>query len=218
MSGSPSAINLERLSSEELRNSLLRFVHSRVSDRHLAEDLTQEILLRGLAKHSELRDRERLESWLFQIARNVISDHFRKAKPTEACSDDLPDERQPRPFVAEEEAVLREMLSSFIRGVVEALPGIYRNALCYTDYEGHTQAELALKEGISLSGAKSRVQRARQEVRNAVKRCCHIEKDHYGQILEVRERQNPEAVLEIDRVRNGEAKNQSAEFHGKNFQ
>ncbi|MBX3742079.1 MAG: sigma-70 family RNA polymerase sigma factor [Akkermansiaceae bacterium] len=183
------SIDIDRLSSSELRNSLLRFVQSRVRDRHLAEDLTQEILLRGVTKVAGLKDQERLESWLFQIARNTIADHFRRAKSMDSCADDLPDNEDPCGYIAEEEAVLREMLSAYVRGVVEALPDIYRNALRYTDYEGHTQAELAGKEGISLSGAKSRVQRARQEVRAAVEKCCHIETDRYGTVLEVKRRE-----------------------------
>lgn len=186
---SDSSIDIERLSSSELRNSLLRFVQSRVRDRHLAEDLTQEILLRGLSKVSGLKDQERLESWLFQIARNTITDHFRRAGSMGLCSENQPGGEDPGGYIAEEEAVLREMLSAYVRGVVEALPDIYRNALRYTEYEGHTQAELAGKEGISLSGAKSRVQRARQEVRTAVEQCCHIETDRYGTVMDVRRRE-----------------------------
>eukprot|EP00903_Cladosiphon_okamuranus_P003500 g3498.t1 len=173
-----STINVERLSSSELRTSILRFVQSRVRDCHLAEDLTQEILLRGFSRISDLKNNERLESWLFQIARNVIADYFRRAKSNYAYHENLPDvDDDLCGYIPEEEAVLREMLSSFIRGVVESLPANYRNALRYTDYEGHTQAQLAEKEGLSLSGAKSRVQRARQEIRAAVARCCHIETD-----------------------------------------
>ncbi|MFC7338917.1 sigma-70 family RNA polymerase sigma factor [Haloferula chungangensis] len=188
MPHSASAINLERLSSHELRNSILRFVQSRVRDPHLAEDLTQEILLRGLSKLSGLRDQKRLEAWLFQIARNTISDHFRKSKATEISIEKMPENCDPNEAITEEEVLLRENIAAYIRGVVEALPEIYRNALCYTEYEGHTQVELAKKEGISLSGAKSRVQRARQEVRTAVEQCCHVETDRYGQIVEMKRR------------------------------
>ncbi|WP_411826942.1 sigma-70 family RNA polymerase sigma factor [Luteolibacter sp. AS25] len=188
-----STIDVERLSSNELRNSILRFVQSRVRDCHLAEDLTQEILIRGFAKVSGLRNKERLESWLFQIARNVIADYFRSSRSTQAYHEHLPDvEDNLCGYVPEEEAVLRETLSSFIRGVVESLPAIYRNALCYTDYEGHTQAQLADREGLSLSGAKSRVQRARQEIRAEVARCCHIETDRYGKIFGVEAKQSTE--------------------------
>lgn len=206
MPGSASDINVERLSSHELRISLFRFVQSKVRDPHLAEDLTQEILLRGFSRLSGLKNHEKLESWMFQIARNVISDHFRQAMPTESCSEDLPDRNEVIHFIAEEDAELRRILTSFIRGVVESLSGIYRKALCYTDYEGHTQVELAKVEGISLSGAKSRVQRARHEVRQTIKRCCDIERDDCGQILDVRERTTPQAISEIRRVREIESR------------
>ncbi len=54
------------------------------------------------------------------------------------------------------------------------LPSPYREALTLTELEGLTQKEAAEMLGISLSGMKSRVQRGRQQLRQALEDCCHI--------------------------------------------
>jgi RNA polymerase sigma-70 factor (ECF subfamily) len=53
------------------------------------------------------------------------------------------------------------------------------------DFEGLSQQELADRAGISLSGAKSRVQRARQQLRDMLLDCCKIERDSRGGVVEV---------------------------------
>ena len=81
-----------------------------------------------------------------------------------------------------------ENLAPYIREVVQSLPDPYREALLLTTYQGLSQQQLAERLGISLSGAKSRVQRARQKVRDVMLCCCHFELDAYGLVYEVRER------------------------------
>jgi RNA polymerase sigma-70 factor (ECF subfamily) len=66
---------------------------------------------------------------------------------------------------------------------VQGLPPIYREALELTEYDGLSQVELARRLGLSVSAAKSRVQRARALVRATVDRCCHFEVDRYGTVL-----------------------------------
>jgi len=52
------------------------------------------------------------------------------------------------------------------------------------EYEGMTQKEYAEKICISISGAKSRVQRARGMLKDLLMRCCHFEFDSYGTIID----------------------------------
>ena len=185
----PAALDDDFFVSPELRASLLRFVQSRVRDPHWAEDLTQEILLKALTHYTGIRDQKRRQAWLFQIARNVISDHFRGAKGREVFSDKHDPEDALLPIEdGPTTSYFPEILSSFLRGVVDELPPIYRDALYFTDCQGHSQVELARNEGISVSGAKSRVQRARAAVRDAVERCCLLETDRYGGVVEVEPR------------------------------
>ena len=55
-----------------------------------------------------------------------------------------------------------------------------------TEYENFTQKEMSQKLGLSLSGAKSRVQRAREKLKGTLLGCCHFEFDRLGNILDYR--------------------------------
>lgn len=174
------------------RDPVRRFVGARVRDDTLADDLTQEIFVRVLRRLPELRDHRRVMGWLFQIARNVVADHFREAKPsTELRETDLAEAFDDEAVMAGEEVRLRDELTAYVREVVKALPPLYREAILLTDYEGMTQVELARHLGLGLSAAKSRVQRARAMVRERIERCCHVEFDTYGTMVECRRRAPP---------------------------
>jgi RNA polymerase sigma-70 factor (ECF subfamily) len=67
--------------------------------------------------------------------------------------------------------------------MLNCLPEKYRQALLLTEYRGMTQQEVAEHLGISLSGAKSRVQRAREKLKEELLNCCHFEFDRLGKIM-----------------------------------
>lgn len=71
---------------------------------------------------------------------------------------------------------------------MESLAEPHREALVLTMYEGLSMQELADRLGISLTAAKSRVQRARAEVRKTMERCCRWEFDRLGNIIDYRSR------------------------------
>lgn len=75
---------------------------------------------------------------------------------------------------------IAEGLADMIRG----LPEPYRQALELSELEGIPQRKVAERLGISLSGAKSRIQRGRKLLRDALLECCHFDFDRRGRILE----------------------------------
>jgi len=62
------------------------------------------------------------------------------------------------------------------------LPEHYREALLLSEFEGLTQAEMARRAEISLSGAKSRVQRGRRMLGDRLITCCRVESDAAGRV------------------------------------
>jgi len=150
-----------------LHHRLRAFILRRVGDETVTEDLLQDVFLKIHTRIHTLQDNQRLEGWVYQIARNTIIDHYRRARPLTDLNDNLPlpTAEDPDPAAA---------LALSLREIVVSLPEPYRQALVLTEFEGLSQAQLAERLGISLSGAKSRVQRARQKVKDALLTCCHI--------------------------------------------
>jgi RNA polymerase sigma-70 factor (ECF subfamily) len=124
---------------------------------------------------------DRLESWVYQIARNSIIDFYRRRR-TVTLPEDLIFEDE----VADPEAP--EELAPYLHSVVDSLPEPYRQAIQLTDLQGLSQKDLAERLNISFSGAKSRVQRARRLVRQIILACCHVEFDVHGSVCCFRER------------------------------
>jgi RNA polymerase sigma-70 factor (ECF subfamily) len=93
---------------------------------------------------------------------------------------DLPEELPDDDIVSE--------LLPCVQAMVLALPEQDRQALILTEYQGLTQKELGEHLGLSFSGAKSRVQRAREKLKQELLACCHFELDRCGHILDYQPR------------------------------
>lgn len=159
---------------------LRHFIRKRVSDEETTEDVLQEVFLKIHQHIDTLKEAKKLESWVYQITRNAIIDSYRrKEKPTEALDapemTDMPEELPDDDIVTE--------LSPAVRAMVRSLPEPDRQALILTEYQGLTQKEFGERLGLSFSGAKSRVQRAREKLKQMLLDCCHFEVDRRGHVI-----------------------------------
>jgi RNA polymerase sigma-70 factor (ECF subfamily) len=164
----------------QFHDGLRRFIASRLPSEDDADDILQEVFLRIHTRLETVRDMDKLESWIYQIARNSITDYYRsRRKLVELAADLAVEDDHPQEDAA-------KGLAPSIQEIVQALPEPYREALILTEYQGLSQKEMADHLGISLSGAKSRVQRARQKVKDVLLACCHFEFDVRGTLYDVR--------------------------------
>jgi len=163
---------------------LQQFIRRRVSDDATAEDLLQDVFLK-IHQHVEtLKDVKKLESWIYRLTRNAIIDYYRSIRQTTSL--DVPEALQ-LPEDLPDEDVVSELFPS-VRAMVMSLPAQDRQALILTEYQGLTQKELAERLGLSLSGAKSRVQRARAKLKQQLLDCCHFELDRRGHVIDYQPR------------------------------
>jgi RNA polymerase sigma-70 factor (ECF subfamily) len=158
---------------EDYRAALRQFIRRRVADESSADDLLQDLFLKIHAKIGTLKDRRRIRGWLYQVARNAIIDHYRRRRDTEAI---------PEEFAIPSKSDRRALteLAECVRPMIERLPESYREALILSELDGLTQENVGKKLGISLSGAKSRVQRGRKMLKEMIWSCCHVEFDRRG--------------------------------------
>jgi RNA polymerase sigma-70 factor (ECF subfamily) len=170
---------------ETFHTPLAQFVRARVADASTAEDLLQDVYVKIHTHLDTLRDDERLPSWIYQIARNTIHDYYRRQKPLDLL-DDVDETLAESPSAPEFEALGRtpERLAASVHAIIDALPDHYRQAVILAELDGLTQREVADRLGLSLSGAKSRVQRGRALLREMMLACCSFQLDRYGNVID----------------------------------
>lgn len=156
----------------EFSGRIGQFIRARVNDPALAEDILHDVFARFQSRLDEFRDPAKVQGWLFLVARNAVIDHYRTRKPTSELTDSLPAEPPQTLEMAELHAMFGRLLNR--------VPEPYREALVLTELEGLTQAALARRLGISLSGAKSRVQRGREQLKELLLEFCQREFKHFG--------------------------------------
>lgn len=155
------------------KDALYRFILKRTRDEDLAKDILQEVLLKVYGFCMSKSGVGNVRSWLFQIANNCIIDHVRKHGKT---SHDVPD------VIEEEESHAYKEAEEFLLPIINFLPDAYAVPLRMSDIEGMKQAEIAQKLGLTLSATKSRIQRARQMLKQEFVTCCHLETDGQGNL------------------------------------
>ena len=166
---------------ETFASQLRNFIRARVRDHTVAEDILQDVFLKIHRKLPTLRAGDRVEAWVWRITRNTINDHFRRVRPNELLSAELADEFERKLAVPD--------LTPCVRRFVDELSPDYRDALILTEWRGMTQEQMAKQLGLSTSGAKSRVQRARLQLKKLLLDCCRLELDRRGNVVDMQPRQ-----------------------------
>ncbi|WP_165491958.1 sigma-70 family RNA polymerase sigma factor [Egibacter rhizosphaerae] len=183
------AASLDEGTWRELLRRLGGFVRKRVADRDDADDIVADVLLRIHERIETLDDRDRLLPWVFQITRNAIVDHHRAVgRQREQPTDTVPEPLEPGEEDDAETAALRAEVVGCLAPLLDRLDTPYREALELVEERGLTHTEAAERVGISVSGMKSRVQRARRQVASELDRCCEFALDGRGSPIGWRKR------------------------------
>lgn len=165
---------------DQFNSSLKTLICQKLNHKDCCEDILQDLYLKIFINIGKVRNAENIRAYVFQMAHNAVTDHYRKQNRSPKLeSDDLIiaqlDEKENKSDYQLADCCLRPM--------IESLPDIYKDALILTELEGKTQQQLADQMGISLSAAKSRVQRAREKLKEEILKCCQYEFDKYGNII-----------------------------------
>lgn len=160
----------------EHKNELRNFIYKRVKDEDLTNDILQEVLIKVYNFCISKSGVKNIRSWLFQIAQNTIIDNYRRQSKfiQQEAEFDLADEDENMAF---KDAV------NYILPMLDFLPEKYAEPLKLADIDGLKQADIAQKIGLNLSATKSRIQRARQLLKEEFVTCCLFETDKQGNII-----------------------------------
>jgi RNA polymerase sigma-70 factor (ECF subfamily) len=174
------------IAATELRSALQKFVARRVA-REDIDDVLQDIFVRVQQGIARVEDTERVTAWIYQIARNTIADHYRaRARAFDDVGDAAP--------ASDDDLAATTELATVLADFMTLLPPLHREALELTELGGLTQVDAAQRLGLSVPGMKSRVQRARAELRDLLESCCEIELDVRCRVVAYEARTPPAAL------------------------
>ncbi|MGD9723471.1 MAG: RNA polymerase sigma factor SigZ [Pirellulales bacterium] len=156
------------------------FLRSRVPSDSDADDLLQDVFVRVYENIGSLRQAGRVESWVYQIARNAVSDFYRRRTPR--AGNTVEDVVEPQ-VEGDGERNQNRAVGAWLSLMIDVLPPTLRDAVRMYEIEGLSQSEIASCLGISLSGAKSRVQRGRRRLEELLQGSCQLERDRRGNVI-----------------------------------
>ena len=169
---------------EESKTPLKNFIRGRVSNEEDTEDILQDVFLKLISNVDKLISPKKVHAWIYKTTRNAIIDYYRRNHKNldyQSLTEELP-------LVLDEDLTSNKEIAFCLKNMIEKLPGKYKQAINITVFENHTQKEYSEMVGISISGAKSRVQRARNILKEMVLECCNLEFDSLGNIINYRRR------------------------------
>jgi len=171
---------------EEFSKPLKSFIQRRVNNEQDVDDILQNVFYKIYISMGSLKDTERIHAWVYRIARNTIADFYRKQRyekgTIELCEDILSE--------TDYESTANDEIAQCIRAMINYLPESYKQAILLTEFQHLTQRELGERMGLSVSGAKSRVQRARAKLKEMLMGCCHLDFDRFGNVIDYEHKSN----------------------------
>jgi RNA polymerase sigma factor (sigma-70 family) len=147
------------------KTRLRNFIRRRVADPSDAEDILQEVFYELVETYRLMKPIEQVGAWLFRVARNRITDLFRKRKPEASTNDPVvADEGElltledmlPSQDAGPEAAYARTVLLEELEDALEELPDEQREVFLAHEIEGRSFKQLALETGLSVNTLLSR--------------------------------------------------------------
>jgi RNA polymerase sigma factor (sigma-70 family) len=149
----------------EERPRLRNFIRKRVANDADVEDLLQEVFCELVEAHRLLTPIDYVTGWLFRVARNRITDLFRKKKPenfTDAAMEDEEGELLqledllPSPDDGPDALYVRSLLLDELELALGELPAEQREVFVAHELEGHSFKELSAESGVNVNTLLSR--------------------------------------------------------------
>ncbi|WP_299103986.1 sigma-70 family RNA polymerase sigma factor [uncultured Tenacibaculum sp.] len=160
----------------QLYNPLLGYVKKRVRNQEDAEDLTQDVFFK-LAKSTK-EPVTNLKSWVYTIAKNAITDYYRKKHiETNSIEEDTYVNYESSEDAGEE-------LSTCVKAFIEQLPEEYKELLVLSELKEIPQKEIAEQLNMNYVTVRSKIQRGRKKLKELIDGCCIVLQGGKGSIMD----------------------------------
>lgn len=146
---------------KEIYFFLLRKMHNSAE----AKNILQTTFLKALENYTQIRDKKKMKSWLFQIARNEMIDYYKNASRYVSLSEDTREKSYSEPLDLSEQFCCLNLF-------INRLPNIYKEPVQLIYKEGKSQVETAEILGLKLTTIKGRIRKAKHILIKDFEECC----------------------------------------------
>jgi RNA polymerase sigma factor (sigma-70 family) len=164
----------ERLSSafETEKRRLLAFIRRRIPDEIDAEDLLQDVFYELVEAYRLMKPIAHAGAWMMQVAKNRITDMFRRGKTAEAGSAGkrILEDLLPSPDAGPDALFAREVLLAEIEAALGELPASQREVFLAHEIDGRSFVEISEETGVSINTLLSRKHYAVKRLRKRLQR------------------------------------------------
>lgn len=164
----------------DYNDTLLKYIKHRVGDQFDAEDILQDVYVRIYKNIDSLKYLEKLESWIYNIAKNAIIDYYRKKKDTPMEMSYF----ESKYTKDDSNNNMNDEISRCIGTMINELPLSQKEAIRQHDIKGKKHKEISKESNISVSSSKMRVHRGKAKLKEILLECCDFEVDTFGNIVD----------------------------------
>lgn len=147
------------------RAKVYRFIAQFVKDHTLAEDLTQDIMLKLWCRYEKLFALEDIDNYILKMAKNHIIDHFKKLAREKVYQEEIWQQMQ-KSANAVESKLAQEDIYNHLNAVLKTLPLRQQEVYTLSKRDGLSLHEIASTLGITIRTARNHLDRALKVIRN----------------------------------------------------
>ena len=177
----------------EYKNGLKYYIFKKVKNEEIANDLSHEVLMKVYNSCCSSVNIKNVRSWMFQIAHNTTIDYLKKQNK---FTDNVPENYDNDDYDVYQEA------NEIVKPLMQLLPEKYAIPLQLSEIEELKQKEVAQKLNLSLTATKSRIQRARNLLKEKIIECGNLEKDEKGNLISLEIRSDCKPIQKSLRKKN----------------
>lgn len=160
---------------KEFNGQLLSFLKTKINDFEIAKDILQDVFIKVHQKIDTIKEKEKIDNWIYKITKNAIIDYYRRKKLRTTSYLN----REIFKDIDLENSSFTKCLMPFIKQLSDK----EQDVLIKTSFENISQKKYANLNNLSYSTTKSRVQRAKKKLKKKFSDCCKVKADKYGNIV-----------------------------------
>ena len=158
-------------------DGIKKFILSMVKNEWVADDLVQETFIRVKKNMANLKDQEKIKTWIFRIAYNLCQDHFRSQNRVATREVEDCEALKSFKLTMIQKRLEQQQMGACIQDKMTLLPESLKTVLVLYDVLEFKQREISEIMDISVENVKVRLHRARKRLKIILEDACNFERD-----------------------------------------